>query len=250
MAGLTPESDGSYVVMGERVAMPVLVRKAKQAAVIFLAPHAAAQRLIASTGLTVKRERGNKAVVTLALVDYIDNDLGEYTELGLVFMVEDTGATPGSENVGNPKAVTTYIHRLPVNGEFTYRAGYGIWGFPKWVADLSVDFDTKGVTAELRQDGETVVRITAKRGPIKVPRKATPMNAYTCDEDGIVRRTPWTTDGQQKQQVRLGGATVELGYGHPIADELRALGFPRRAIATIFDDDMQATFGSPEIVTP
>ncbi|HPB45027.1 MAG TPA: acetoacetate decarboxylase family protein [Microthrixaceae bacterium] len=249
MAGLTPQPDGSYLVMGQRVAMPVLVRKAKQAAVMFLVDHNAAQRMVAPTGLKVVRQLGGKAIVTLALVDYIDNDLGTYTELGLVFMVHDSGATPTSANYGNRKAVTTYIHRLPVNGEFTKEAGYGIWGFPKWVADLSVDFDRNGVTAQLKSGDEVVMTVRAKRGPIRVPRRAMPMNAYTCDEDGIVRRTPWTTDGTQKQQVRLGGATVEVGYGHPLADELRALGFPKRCLATIFDDDMQATFGAPEIVS-
>ena len=241
MAGLTAEADGSYIVMGERVEMPVIVRRAKQAALIYLVPHAAAQRIVQPTGLKVKRERGGKAVVTIALVDYIDNDLGEYTELGLVFMVEDRE---------HPKATTTYIHRLPVNGEFTYRAGYGIWGFPKWVTDLRVDFTDRGVSAVLKEGDDVVLRITAKRGPIKVPARQMPMLAYTCDEDGVVRRTAWTTDGRQKQQIRPGGATIELGYGHPIADELRSLGFPRRNLVAIFDDHMEATFGTPEVITP
>lgn len=241
MAGLTAEADGSYVVMGERVDMPVRVRKARQAALIYLVSHAAAQRIVAPTGMRVKRERGGRAVVTIALVDYIDNDLGEYTELGLVFMVEDRQF---------PDATTTYIHRLPVNGEFTYRAGYGIWGFPKWVADLSVDFTDTGVTAVLKDGDDVVVRITAKRGPIKVPPRELEMLAYTCDEDGIVRRTSWTTDGTAKQQIRPGGATIELGYGHPIADELRSLGFPRRNLVAIFNDHMEATFGAPEIIEP
>ncbi|NLA35593.1 MAG: acetoacetate decarboxylase family protein [Actinobacteria bacterium] len=241
MAGLTAEADGSYLVMGERVTMPVIVRKAKQAALIYLVPHAAAQRIVDPTGLRVKKLPFGKAIVTLALVDYLDNDLGTYTELGLVFMIADPE---------HPKATTTYIHRLPVNGEFTYRAGYGIWGFPKWVADLRVDFTDAGVTAVLDEGDDTVLSITARRGPIKVPARPMPMLAYTCDEDGVVRRTAWTTDGQQKQQLRLGGARVELGNGHPIADELRALGFPRRNLVAIFDDHMEATFGEPEIIRP
>lgn len=241
MAGLTPEPDGSYLVMGQRVELPVLVRKAKQAAIIYLVRHEAAQRIVAPTGLRVKRERGGMAVVTIALVDYIDNDLGRYTELGLVFMVEDPE---------HPNATTTYIHRLPVNGEFTYRAGYGIWGFPKWVTDLRIDFAPEGLRAELIEDGNLVVRITAKRGIIPVKARTMPMLAYTCDEDGVVRRTAWTTEGQGRQLVRPGGVTVELGYGHPLADELRALGFPRRNLAVIYDPHMKASFGAPEIITP
>ena len=43
----------------------------------------------------------------------------------------------------------------------------------------------------------------------------------------------------------LGGTTVEVGYGHPLADELRAMGFPHRSLVTIFDDHMRATFEAP-----
>src|SRR5207248_2004725 len=119
--------------------------------------------------------------------------------------------------------------------------------FPKWEADLSVDFSPAGATGVLRADGQEVVRITMRRGRIPLPRRPMPMNAFTCDDDGIVRRTPWTTGGSGHQTIRPGGTTADVGYGHPLADELRTLGFPRRALMTLFDDHMSATFGVPEV---
>ena len=246
MAGLLPEPDGSYLVDGQRITMPVEVRAAKQAAATFLVPHATAQRVVDHTGLQVTRQRGGKAVVSLALVDYTDNDLGSYKELALAFVVDDTGSPSGAAT--DPKAVSTLIHRLPVSEALTCAAGQGIWGFPKWIADLSVDFDAKGARCVLRQDGQDVVSITMKRGPIPLPNRPMPMNAFSCDPEGVVRRTPWDTHSRGRQTVRPGGCTVEVGYGHPLADELRALGLPKRALMTLFDDHMSATFGVPEIV--
>jgi hypothetical protein len=47
--------------------------------------------------------------------------------------------------------------------------------------------------------------------------------------------------------MRLGGATVRLG-DHPMADDLRSLGLPRRALMTTSVGLMSATFGEPEVV--
>jgi len=247
MGGLTAEADGSFLVDGQRVTMPVEVRAAQQAAATFLVPHAAAQRVIDHTGLRATRQRGGKAVASLALVDYTDNDLGSYKELALAFVVDDTGS-PSDPGSTDAKTVSTLIHRLPVTEAFTCAAGQGIWGFPKWIADLSVDFTPKGATCVLRQDGQEVVSITLRRGIVPIPRRPLAMNAFSCDDDGVVRRTPWTTHSVGRQTIRPGGAVVEVGYGHPLADELRTLGLPRRALMTLFDDHMSATFGLPEVV--
>ena len=246
MAGLAPAADGSYLVEGQRVTMPVEVRKAQQAAATFLVRHTAAQQVIEHTGLRATRQRGGTAIASLALVDYVDNDLGSYKELALAVLVDDV-APPGS-SPADGKTVSTLIHRLPVSESFTCAAGRGIWGFPKWIADLSVDFTAKGARCVLRADGVDVVTVTMRRGPIPLPRRPMPMNAFSCDPDGIVRRTPWTTHSLGRQTVRPGGTTVEVGYGHPLADELRTLGLPKRALMTLFDDHMAATFGPPEVV--
>ena len=241
--GLAPESDGSYLVAGETVTMPVQVRAARQAAATFLVHHSAAQQVIGHTGLVATRQRGNKAIASLALVDYLDNDLGSYKELALAFVVDDP--RPGA---AKDKSINTLIHRLPVSEQFTCAAGRGIWGFPKWVADLKVDFTPAGATCVLRDGNSEILRVTLKRGRIPIPRRPLPMNAYSYFDDGVLRVTPWTTDGTGRQTIRPGGATIELGYGHPIADELRTLGMPKRALMTLFDPQMSATFGAPRVI--
>lgn len=246
MTGLTAADDGSYLVEGQTVAMPVLVREAKQAAATFLVAHSAAQRVISQTGLVATRQPGGKAIASLALVDYLDNDLGTYKELALAFVVDD----PTRPANATDKTVNTLIHRLPVSEAFTCAAGRGIWGFPKWIADLEVDFNDAGATCVLRDGALDILRVTLRRGRIPIPRRPLPMNAFSCDDDGVVRKTPWTTDGVGRQTIRPGGATIEIGYGHPIADELRALGLPKRALMTLFDPNMSASFGAPQIVTP
>jgi hypothetical protein len=238
LAGLAPGADGSYDVEGTKISMPVRVRSARMASATFLVPADQAQSVIAATGLSVARKSRGKCVVSLALVKYVDCDLGDYDELGLCFVVEDPpGATP------TPKGgVATYIHRLPVSQEFTCHAGRGIWGFPKWVDDLTVSVDSQGANADLA--GQVTVKL--KRGPIPVPSRKMTMVCYSNDAAGGLLRTEWIT---HNQSTRLGFgrsvAEVTVTGDGPIAADLRALGFPRKPLMTMFAGDMHATFEAP-----
>ncbi len=238
LAGLEPAADGSYDVEGQRVTMPVYVREARMASATFLVPVDAAQSVIASTGLKVARKARGRCIVSLALVRYVDCDLGDYDELGLCFVVEDPpGAAP------TPKGgVATYIHRLPVSQSFTCHAGRGIWGFPKWVDDLRVEVDGPAATATLGDD----VTVRLRRGPIPVPSRPMTMVCYSNDAAGGMLRTEWITDNQS---TRLGFgrrvAAVDVRGEGSFASDLRALGFPRKPLMTMFAGTMRATFEAP-----
>ena len=244
LGSLESGDDGAFTVDGQRVPIPVEVRSARMASATFFVPATAAQDVIADTGLTVQRRRSDKAMVALALIKYIDCDLGDYDELALSFVVENP---PGAEPPGKG-GVATYIHRLPVSQEFTCEAGRGIWGFPKWVADLRVDPGDGQSTGVLRNDdGTEVVSVRLRRGWIPIPSRPLTMVCYSNGPEGRILRTEWTTHNTGTRiRFGSGGADVTVGSGHPLADELRALGFPRSPFLTMFAADMRATFGKPE----
>jgi len=247
-AGSPATDNPSFVeVEGERVALPVEVRSAKMVAATFLVDADAAQRVIAPSGLRVARkQRGAKAICSLSAVHYTDNDLGPYNEFAVGFMVEPAGPGPFPKG-----AQHTYIHHLPVNQAFTCAAGRGIWGFPKWVTTITFDDhpgrnglpDRRGTTTgTVIEDGVLAVRLTVAHSPLPMPSKPMEMVAYSwCD--GVLRSTPWTTRNQAVRG-RIGGAAVELGEG-TMADELRSLGLPKKALLTLRTPRMAATFGLP-----
>jgi hypothetical protein len=246
LASLVRDDSGAYEVDGRRVTIPVEVRAAKMANATFLVPADAAQEIIAHTGLKVDRKRGDKALVALALIDYLDNDLGDYDEIALSFVVENPPGTPPLAR----GSVATYIHRLPVSQPFTCEAGRGIWGFPKWVADLRVDIGDGEAAAVMRNDdGSELLSIRLRRGILPVPSRPLTMACYSNGPGGQILRTEWVTR-TTRSRIRFGGggAEVRLGQGHPFVDELRALGFPRPCFLTMFAGTMSATFSAPEPV--
>ena len=61
---------------------------------------------------------------------------------------------------------------------------------------------------------------------------------------GVAHKTPFS-QVVEGFGFKLGGAELELG-GHPIAEELRSLGLPRRALMTIWMEKMHARFGAAQ----
>ena len=82
-------------------------------------------------------------------------------------------------------------------------------------------------------------------GRLRLPAQAPPTYSYA---DGVLRCTTWTTSSEGTGG-RVGGATLVLG-DHPMADELRSLGLPRRALFSSSSAQMRASFDAATVVTP
>jgi len=243
LCGIEPDADGTYPVADRHVAMPVRIRRARMASATFAVPTGAAERILEPVGLR-PAVQGGRSLVVLALVKYDDGDLDSYDELGLAFAVDP----PSGEPPVARGSMATYIHRLPVDQAFTCEAGRGIWGFPKWIADLRVTIEGDAATATLRNaDGTPAVEIGLRRGRVPVPSRPLTMVCYSRGDDGRLRRTSWTTRTRGMRALVGRGASVTVGQG-PFADELRALGFPRRPVATMVSRSMEASFDQPVVL--
>lgn len=228
-------SEGSYTYAGQTVALPVEVRDASAGTAMFEVDAAAARALLPSDAFEIVESGPGWCQLNLAVIDYRDNDLGDYDEVGITLFVKPAGA--GDDAAG------TYIYKLPVNQQLTCDAGRGIWGFPKTVEDITVDYADTAITCTLRMDGELVFRLTLPRGGRdELPQM--PMTTYTLI-DGVPHATAFSQGGTGAQ-VLLGGDGVILELGeHPIAKELAALGLPKPAVLTTWTEHMRGTFAAP-----
>ncbi len=236
----------THLIQGRSVEMPVEVRTATAFMGVFSVSADRAQSSIASTGLEILRYRPGRALCTLVFVDYVDGDLGPYNEFGVCFLVRDHRQRGGGV-LGDLRQLTTggagaLIHHLPVDGDFTLAAGRGIWGFPKTLAEFDVDHRSSTKRGSVSADGSLIAELTVSPG-ITLPGKgiAASLAAYS-HLDGVTRRTTWEMN-PSGVRIRPAGGTLTLGT-HPIADELRSLGLPRRPLITSSISDLKMTFGS------
>ena len=92
-----------YEIQSQSVTFPVQVREAASGSAGFWVPSAAAARLIPDA-FEVAEFLPGRALCTLVLVDYRDNDLGDYNEMAVGFMVRPRGQRPKFEAVAREGA--------------------------------------------------------------------------------------------------------------------------------------------------
>lgn len=223
-----------YDVLGKTVTMPVEVRDATAATVIFDVDMDAASAL-APAGFEVIESAPGQAQLAIALVDYRDNDLGSYHEVGTILFVRPAGSGPDG----------TFITHLPVDQDFTCAAGNQIWGFPKSVERIDVTDTETSSQWVLTMDGELVLDLTLPRGSGSDEMPVMPMTAYTM-LDGRPQATTFTQGGEGFS-ISFGGEGVSLRLGnHPIAKELASLGLPKEPALATWLEHMRGTFESPQ----
>lgn len=248
----------SYEIQGRTVRMPVEVRDASAGVATFLVRSAIARRIV-PPDFEVVELFPRRTALAIALIDYRDNDLGDYKEVSLTFFVRPRGAGRDAPGPLLPRLARgvpwlgawadlaanrlgTWIWKLPVNQSFTCEAGRTIWGFPKSVERIEWTRENGSVRCRLEMDGAHVLTLSVPCGGTRtLPEQ--PTATYTLIE-GVAHRTRFTQGGSGVG-FALGGARIELGT-HGIADALGALGLPKRAVFTVWTEHMRGRFEAPE----
>ncbi len=237
-----------HMVQGREVRIPVVVRDAAALSAMFPVRSSDVRRLLPTPNLHPAEWLPGWSICVLAAIEYKDNDLGRYNEVGVNFLVTYGPQRPwplvGLVTASRQGTLGAYVHRLPVTTSFSRDAGRDIWGFPKTVDAITFSDAGDRRTCRLESESRHVLTLTGRRGGARTLAEI-PQDAYAW-RDGMLFKTP-SRMRSGDVGFRLGGATVELG-SHPIADELRMLGFPRRALSTTWFGRWSATFDDAQIL--
>lgn len=244
-SGAARSEKPTFVIQGKTVTIPVEVRDATSMSAMFVVPAAAVRRLLPCPQLHVPELFPGRTLCVIAGLEYHDNDLGQYNEVSVAFFVQHGGRRPlpffGMLSGFRRRVIGAYIHRLPVTTSFSRDAGRDIWGFPKTVDDIVFRNEGARRLCILVADGAHVLTLSIVRGGRRrMPDM--PQDAYAW-RDGVLRKTP-SVMGGEGVGMRLGGARLTLGP-HPIADELRGLGLPKRPLMSTWVTKMHARFEAP-----
>lgn len=240
----------TYQIEGQAFALPCHVRKASSGAALYLVPIDAARALLPGPELELAEFLPGKAICTIAAIDYQDNDLGNYLEVSIALFVRPRGEKPMVPWIGNWMALSAsklgvHILHLPVNQSFTCEAGAKIWGYPKTVQDIAMHYEDGRARCELVYEGNPALTFSVARGGAKT-LKESPVTTYSYI-DGTLHKT-------RARQSATGfgthkGTTAELTLGSGlIADQLRAVGLPKKPITAMWMEHMVAEFDAPEKV--
>ncbi len=241
-------SESNYTIDGKEISFPVVVADASMLMNGFLVNAKVAQSMLEGTGFRVVELFPGKAILQLLAVDYKENDLGDYNEGAIIFPVLSPGEKKPFPFFGAMKAMGTgtvgnFVYRMPVDQEFTTHAGRFIWGFPKWMSQIDIEFGPNLARGTFIDEGELVYSIEAKAGGNKTSGEQ--QAASLAIRDGKA----WKTYGSNRGSgltFSLGGKKPDIGENHPLAKELRALGLPKKPMFTVSLKSSTMIFGKPE----
>ena len=177
-----------------------------------------------------------RCLVAFTAFEYRKTDIGPYNELSISFPISFRhqpipGVTAATQMARHND--TTYVWQLPVTTEVARVGGVELYGYPKFLADISFELDGEHIRCELAEDGDKILSLEGK--VVRTGRgKITRFTSYMVF-DGIplmanVLQNPLEFGQSRKREA----ARLSLGSEHPIATTLEGIGLSKHPIAYQF----------------
>jgi hypothetical protein len=246
--GLNGAQGRRFDIEGKRLGYPALFQDGSSAVGLFSVPSSGARELIGDSGFEVAELWPGRAAFSLACCHYRESDCGVYNEIAMAFFVKPKhGRSSRVPYLGTwldfiRNRAATHVWKLPVTTRLANDAGVLMWGFPKSVEEI--DFDVTGgrATFRLRMDGSEVLTFSVPaRGTRRQPRRASAV--YTIYEGAA--HVTYLDNECSGVGVSFAGGRLTLGE-HPVSEQLRGLGLPRRPLLSSWMGRFSFEVGAPE----
>ena len=198
----------------------------------FPAPISRVTESIPSKRLRPVEIKPNTTMVTLVAYEYRKMEgIHPYNEFGVsIPTVHVENDLPG-----------LFVTHLPVTTEQSRSGGVDIYGFPKFIADITFEDEEELCRSEVRLDGKDIVSLEVRK--MDTEMKSNDFYAFTIKDEKILR-TYVQAQGFIGTGNEKDGAVFRLG-NHPIADEIKSLGMKEMPLEFSYSPMMQSLLHKP-----
>ncbi len=203
----------------------------------FPAPVAAVRKILPTGALKPVQLMPDVAVVNLWAFEYRHIDqLAPYNEfmVAVPVLYKTTDQEPGLPG--------GYVFHLPVTTEEARCGGVELYGFPKFLADITFEDTGQARSCRVRADGRDIVSLEVKKTDTKKTQLPDGY-AYTVKNGQLLR-----TRVQSQAQIGIadvkGGGSFILG-DHRVAEQLRALEMNKTSVRHMYATQGQSMLHLP-----
>jgi hypothetical protein len=188
-----------------------------------------------------------RCLVAFTAFEYRRTDINPYNELSISVLISfGSRAIPGVTVAAQflRRCLTAWVWHLPVTTEIARAGGVDLYGYPKFLADITFERRTDSIACQLSAGSSKVLTLRgkvlpAKRG--KVVRYVT----YSV-KDGIpLAANVYTNQVEYAERRGADAVELEIGSGHPICDELRSIELSATPLLYQFAPVTQAILFAP-----
>lgn len=219
-----------FTTSAGEVELPILYFDTSALAALFWVDMARAQSLLVGTGLRAIAARPGKALAAVAFYNYRETTVGAYNEVGVAIAVRPEALfdqpLPRVDLLWPLERRLTgyYIIDLPVTTAAANAAGRELWGFPKFITDIEIDWQGRDFAGRVRSPADSG-DICSLSGRLGQGLLAPPLQlALYSQLQGRLLRSLVNVRG--RATIALPGS-LRLRTGtsqHDMAERLRALG--------------------------
>ncbi|HTN33266.1 MAG TPA: acetoacetate decarboxylase family protein [Marinobacter sp.] len=189
-----------------------------------------AQTVLNAPALDVVTFSGNKALVAIAIYEYRDTEVGVYNEVGVAIATVPAG-TPQPRHPWlamyqplDARKLGLTVVDLPVTTAAACAAGKEVWGFPKFVTDISFSLSETDFSSTVKdpKGKDTILTMSGKPG-FGIPGPQLDPLLYSRHNGDLIRTLVVTRGGGRV--CRPGSIRATVGSSsHAMAQRLRELG--------------------------
>jgi len=212
------------------VELPILYFDNSNVLAFFLCDSTRVQKMLKGTNLKPGLTIGNKTAVAISFYEYRKTTVGIYNEVGVAIPVlqsDDQAPLSGITDLyrdTEKRKLGFYVLDLPVSTEVANAAGREIWGYPKFVTDISFEL-SEGCFHSKVMDPVSDQEILSIDGCVGFGLNVPPMSAVTYSSlEGKALRTAINVRGKVKLSYPRGMALRVGKSQHVMAKNLRNLG--------------------------
>lgn len=192
----------------------------------------------------VEPSQGTAIVILAAMQHRHVDQLSSYNEAAVLIPVtsgQQQNTLPPPVFPGNTQCFDLYFHHLPVTTQDACDVGVDIYGFPKFVADITFEDKGNSCLCELSVDGKDIFTLEVK----KITAESQPVNffCYTV-KDGQLIKTFVPTQGEYAMSNVPEDVKYTIG-NHAIAKELKELDMAESAAEYVYAAKVQGLLFPP-----
>lgn len=234
-----PATNHVELSSGRRVGLPVRYLDWTGILAHFPAPASAVRRLLPSKALAPVLIAPGTAILSIAAIEY--RRIAEVEPYNEVAIMTPVLYKPLVNIPALPfffprmfKSFGFFVLNMPVTTEDARELGVKVWGYPKFLADISFEeFDN---TRRCRVEIEDKEFLSLDVQQIPAKDQKVDFHLYTA-KDGRLLRHRLETEGLYGISPFLGGAAISFG-DHPLGEALRGIGVGKTPIARVFGSNV------------
>jgi len=187
-----------------------------------------------------------RALVAFTAFEYRKTDIDPYNEFSISFPITyEKTSLPSITMMGMmaKRYFTAYVWQLPVTTERARRGGVDMFGYPKFIADISFSREKDALACTLSEGGKKILVLKGQKLQT-VPEKVNRFKTYSIKDGVPLVANVYMNPVEFGKSLSGGAAQLSLGT-HDIAKKLQEINLSPKPIFFQYMPVMEAILYGP-----